>query len=118
PQPDDLRTLEAGYLARPAGNGKSSEAADKVALDAGRLIREGARSKANLKAIVAWKNSQSRFRGRIERQFERNDAQSVAAALNTAVTAATGAQAVAALTNLAGIQVRTASAILAAIFPE
>jgi hypothetical protein len=118
PRVENLRMLARGYLKRPAGTDKTSEAADRAAFNAGRRIREGDRSKPTLKEIVSWKNSESWFWGRIERQFDRNDAQSIAAALDAAVTATTGAEALAALTNLVGIGVPTASAILTAIFPE
>ena len=119
PPPDNLRALEKSYLeGRTRTDKKTNEAADRAALDAGRRIREGDRSKLTLKEIVGWKNSESRFWGKIEEQFERNDAQSIAAALDAVVTAATGAEALAPLTNLAGIGVPTASAILAAIFPK
>src|ERR1700730_7996713 len=108
PQPDNLRALEKGYLEGTTRTDKqTNEAADRAAFDAGRRIREGDRSKTGLKAIVAWKNSESRFWGRIERQFERNDALRIAAALNTVVTA-TGEEALAALMNLKGVRVPTA----------
>jgi hypothetical protein len=119
PKPDDLRTLARGYLeGRTRTDKTTNEAADRVAFDAGRRIRAGDRLKTSLKEILAWKNSESRFWKRIEQQFATNDDQSIAAALETVVTAAGGAEAVAALTNLAGIGVPTASAILTAIFPE
>src|SRR5437867_8022195 len=87
PQPDDLRRLEKAYLeGTTRTDKKTNEAADRAALDAGRRIRAGDRSRTSLKEIVAWKNSESRFWNRIEQQFEtNNNDQSISDALDMVV---------------------------------
>ena len=118
PRPEQLPRLAQCYLDAQTRDGRRNEDADHVALDAGRRIRQGDRTKETLKEIVAWKNSESRFWMKIGQTFDGNDTASVTRALNTVVHTEDPQEAVAILVSLKGIGVPTASAILAMIFPE
>jgi hypothetical protein len=113
-----LDALKRGYLDRKTRTGLTSAEADEAALAAGRRIREGDRSKQALENIVAWKNSDSRFWAKLKSIFQKNTDADISMALNTVVNASTATEALDALLKLHGIGVPTASAILAAIFPE
>jgi hypothetical protein len=116
--PEEFLGLARGYLKRTTRNKLPNPEADKIAFDAGARIRDGDRSKDTLKIIIHWKNSDSRFWNKIERDFELNLPSEVEAALDYAVQTDSGRVAVAALTGLSGVAVRTASAIMAAIYPD
>lgn len=116
---EELNHLARGYLRRITKRSKQSfSAADAIALDAGRKIREGERTKSNLKKIFRWKNEDSRFRKKLEHDFDSNPPQRIADALALAGRAKTDVEAVAALTKLSGVGVPTASAMLTAIYPK
>ncbi len=122
-EPDEIRAeifqLEEGYLCRPVSYATDSKEADGMARTAGERIRNGERTKENLKIIFRWKNDSSRFyASTLEPVFERNSEEEVTAALTRALEAGTEAEAVSALTALWGVQVATASAILANIYPD
>jgi hypothetical protein len=86
---------------------------------AGERIRNGERTKENLKIIFRWKNISSRFyASRLEPAFDRNSEQEVTAALTRAHETRNVVEAISALTGLSGVRVPTASAMLANIYPE
>jgi hypothetical protein len=110
---------EKDYFKRPVRYAANSKEADEMALSAGTRIREGERTKENLKVIFHWKNESSRFyKSKLEPAFDRNHADCVARALRLAHEAKTEEDAILALTELWGVQVPTASAMLANIYPD
>jgi hypothetical protein len=115
----EIRWLEKKYFERPVSYATDSKEADKMALAAGRRIKNGERTKENLKILFRWKNESSRFyASTLEPAFDRNTPQEIEAALTQAHEARTEAEAVAALTALSGVRVPTASAMLANIYPD
>jgi thermostable 8-oxoguanine DNA glycosylase len=111
--------LEQDYLQTPGTYAASSKESDAIALRAGQRIREGERTKDNLKIIFHWKNVGSRFYiSTLEPLFDSNCPDGVAKALTSADEARADWEAVAALLGLKGVQVPTASAMLANIYPE
>ena len=117
---DELPLLAGDYLKRRTRrSGFSYSTADTIAFCAGRKIKEGDRSKDNLKKIFAWKNSDDyRWWDKLERDFDKNTPDAIEKALTVAVEADDGVVAIKALTELYGVGVPTASAILATIHPE
>lgn len=117
---EDIFHLEKNYLQRPVGYAANSEEADAIAGAAGKRIREGERTKENLKMIFHWKHES--FRGRYEKilepLFDSNTSDDVKKALTLAHEAQTKEDAVAALLKLHGVDVLTASAMLANIYPD
>jgi hypothetical protein len=86
---------------------------DVDALDAGKKIRSGQYTRANLETIFEWKTN-----GRGRSRLAKNTDEEIVDALRLAVEAKTDRAAVAVLTGLNGVQVPVASAILTAIDPE
>jgi hypothetical protein len=77
---------EKDYFKRPVRYAANSKEADEMALSAGTRIREGERTKENLKVIFHWKNESSRFyKSKLEPAFDRNHADCVARALRLAL---------------------------------
>ncbi len=91
---------------------EASADADREMEDAGRRIAGGDLSRSNLEAICRWKSAR-----RVSLLGDNTDAE-----IEHALRAATGAggvkEAVSALTSLAGVGVKMASAILTAMDPE
>jgi hypothetical protein len=91
-------------------NSKDSEAA---AFDAGREILGGDFSATNLKKIVCWKSP------RVVHHIDENLPEKIREALQKAIAPATSSrEAILALTELRGVGVPVASAILTTIFPD
>jgi hypothetical protein len=103
--PADIQKLAAEYIATSGSDDPAME-------DAGRRITSGDVSRANLEVICRWKSPR-----RIRLLDENTDAE-IELALKRAMTAADVKEAVEALTPLAGVGVKTASAILTAIDPD
>jgi thermostable 8-oxoguanine DNA glycosylase len=115
----EILSLEECYFRTPIKYARDSEEADAIASAAGKRIRDGQRTKENLKKIFYWKHESSRFyASRLEPAFDSNSQTDVERALALVHEAQTGCEAVAALLELKGVQVPTASAILANIYPE
>jgi hypothetical protein len=136
-QADDAATrchlckLEQGYLDRKpmyqAGSRfrglPDSKSADCIALVAGKRIRDGGGGAEDLDLIFDWKNGGSRFWKKLAQQFRENSQRQRSKALarvDTAVKAKQDFCAVLCLQRpaLRAVQVKTASAILACIYPE
>jgi hypothetical protein len=85
--------------------------------EAGRRIAAGDYSRANLRAIVAWKNK-GRWLDRVLLLLDQNSEQDIEGALRVAAMAPEERTAIAALCGLKGVGVPTASAIMTEIKPE
>src|SRR5579872_6287366 len=82
---EEIRQLEDGYLKRPVSYATDSEKADAIASAAGKRIRDGERTKENLKIIFHWKHESSRFyASTLEPAFDSNSPEDVARALTSA----------------------------------
>jgi hypothetical protein len=103
--PADIPKLAAEYMSNPGAN-------DQVMEDAGRRIAAGDFSRPNLEAICRWKSV------RRIRLLDQNTDAEIEQALKQVIAAAEVREAVEALTPLAGVGVKMASAILTAISPE
>ena len=110
PQKSELQTLADQYW---QNTGENEHQLEKAAFDAGAAIRRGDHSLANLELIVRWKSERvvHYLIGNSETQIRK--ALSVAASPSSSVRAA-----VEALTELRGIDISVASAILSAIHPD
>lgn len=93
--------------------GRYSFQEDTEALEAGRCIKEGQYSRANLEKIFEWKTN-----GRGRSRLAKNSDEDIADALRLVTAAKTDRAAVAVLLGLNGVQVPVASAVLTAIDPE
>jgi thermostable 8-oxoguanine DNA glycosylase len=105
------------YLRRPVRSGINSAAADRIARCAGSRIRKGERTKKNLDKIFLWKHESSPYYKSLKRSFDFNSEECVETVLTRVAKSATDAEAVIELTRLKGVDVRTASAMLANIYP-
>jgi len=93
--------------------GEKDRNLEKEAFEAGRAIRNGEATLANLEAIVRWKSE------RAVQYLIGNSSEKIRRALAAAASPdATTETAVKALTELHGVDLPVASAILAAIYPE
>jgi thermostable 8-oxoguanine DNA glycosylase len=119
---DEIEGLKHGYLRRPVNYAGQGEQADKIAEHAGTKIREGELTTENLKVIFHWKHASSPYYARLKAAFDSNPPECVTAILERVreIVAADGdaGTAVAELVELKGVQVPTASAFLANIYPE
>jgi hypothetical protein len=86
---------------------------DEAAFEAGRNIRNGQYSRANLVVIFKWK---TRDRGKT--RLENNSDQEIEEALRLASHATQPRSAIAILTGLSGVAVPVASAIMTTVHPE
>jgi thermostable 8-oxoguanine DNA glycosylase len=113
---------ERAYFAFGASDGTPLGSADDLAMEAGRKIHDGDRTREILKIIFHWKNGDSRFyKSTLEGYFDSNSPDKIENILNEAVSAVGCGNmrtAVDALRNLRGVRLRTASAILTAIYPD
>jgi len=113
---------EREYFVFAASDGTPVGSADNLAMEAGQKIHVGDRTKDNLKIIFHWKNGDSRFyRSNLEGYFDSNSADKIENILNEVVATVRSDNmraAVDALRKLRGVRLRTASAILTAIFPD
>ena len=115
----EIGRLEQGYFQRSVSYAANSEEADAIAMSAGQRIRDGERTKENLKIIFRWKHESSRFyRSTLKPLFDKNLPDDVTKALKLADEAQSDSEAIAALLSLKGVQVPTASAMLANIYPD
>ena len=103
PNPADLPALLARY----------GPPQDMGALAAGKLIRAGQYTRANLSEIFEWKT-----KGRGRSRLLRNTDEEIEDALQLATNAKTERAAISVLQGLYGVDVPVASAILAMIYPE
>jgi len=93
--------------------GEKEHALEKAAFEAGEAIRSGDYSLVNLEAIVRWKSE------RAVQYLIGNSNEKIRRALSVAASReSTTESAVKALTDLHGVDLQIASAILAAIYPE
>jgi hypothetical protein len=75
---------ERNYFDRPVKYAADSKVADEITLSAGTRIRQGERTKENLKILFHWKNESSRFyKSKLEPAFDSNNADCVATALRS-----------------------------------
>ena len=105
--------LAAKYLRTPYKGGTAGDA-DRLMEEAGRRLVNGPFNLADAETIVNWKSPR-----RMDR-FRLNSAKQVEAAIREAIEATEAGdvrRAVKALTRLAGVGVKMASAILTAMFP-
>ena len=110
---------ERNYFDRPVKYAADSKVADEIALSAGTRIRQGERTKENLKILFHWKNESSRFyKSKLEPAFDSNHADCVATVLRSVDEAKNVEDAILALTKFRGVEVPTASAMLANIYPD
>lgn len=86
---------------------------DDEVMDAGRKIKAGEYTRANLATIYEWKTN-----GRGRSRIDRNSDDEIADALQLATIARSDRAAMAVLVGLNGVEVPVASAILTAIDPE
>ena len=86
---------------------------DTEALEAGKRIRDGQYTLANLQKIYEWKT-----KGRGRSRLLKNSGDEISDAMKLAASAKTDRAAVAVLLGLNGVQIPVASAILTAINPE
>lgn len=103
PNPADLPALLARY----------GTPQDSGALDAGKLIRTGQYTRANLSKIFEWKT-----KGRGRSRLLCNTDKEIEDALQLAANAKTERAAISVLKGLCGVDVPVASAILTMIYPE
>lgn len=111
--PTRIRGLAAKYMATRHKDGTAADA-DRLMEEAGRRLVCGPFNLTDVETIVAWKSPR-----RMDR-FKLNSAEQVETAVRQAIQATeTGAVrcAVSALTKLAGVKIKMASAILTAMFP-
>jgi thermostable 8-oxoguanine DNA glycosylase len=116
-----IKRLEQGYLRRRVKDAGDAKKADKMAKTAGTKIRNGELTKENLKVIFHWKHESSWFYARLARAFDSNlceDVRTILKRVQAMVTKGDGGDAVAELLKLKGVQVPTASAFLANIYPK
>lgn len=93
--------------------GEREDRLEKAAFEAGAAVRNGDYSLLNLEPIVRWKSE------RAVHYLVGNSSESIRRALEVAAAPeASTREAVAALLALHGVDIKVASAILAAIFPE
>jgi hypothetical protein len=110
PAESELQQLAEQYWQK---SGEKEHELEKAAFEAGKAIRSGDYSLANLEAIVRWKSERA-VQYLIGNSDERvRHVLAVAAAPESATEAA-----VKALLELHGVDISVASAILAAIYPE
>jgi hypothetical protein len=110
PAETDLQKLAEDYWQQCCNRERQLEA---EAFDAGRAIRNGEYTLANLEAIVRWKSE------RLVHYLIGNGSQRIRRALELAATPeASTREAMIALLELKGVDVPMASAILACIFPD
>jgi hypothetical protein len=108
-----IRGLAAKYLTTPYKGGTAADA-DRKMEEAGRRLVSGPFNLADVETVVEWKSPR-----RMDR-FKLNSAEQVEAAVRRAIEATDAGdvrRAVSALTKLAGVKVKMASAILTAMFP-
>ena len=103
--PADIPSLAAAYM-------KTDKGEDQKMEDAGKRVRDGDYSRANLETICRWKSVR-----RIALLSDNTD-EDIKQALEGAIKALDVKKAVDSLTALAGVGVKMASAILTAIYPE
>ncbi|MFZ0732201.1 MAG: hypothetical protein WAM79_07750 [Candidatus Sulfotelmatobacter sp.] len=109
----DIPGLAATYLATPYKNWTAADE-DRLAEEAGWRLVNAPFNLADVETIVLWKSHR-----RMD-LFDRNRSSDVEAAIDDAIAATHAGdvqRAVKALTNLAGVGVKLASAILTAMFP-
>jgi len=110
PAEAELQQLAEQYW---QGAGEKEHALEKAAFEAGEAIRNGDYSLVNLEAIVRWKSE------RAVQYLIGNSNEKIRRALSVAASPeSTTESAVKALTDLHGVDLQIASAILAAIYPE
>ncbi len=112
--PIRIRELAAKYMTTPYKNGTAADA-DRVMEEAGRRLLNSQFNLEDVKTIVEWKSPR-----RMDR-FKLNSPEQVEAAIRQAVEATNAGdvrRAVKALTKLAGVKLKMASAILTAMFPD
>lgn len=110
PAETDLQKLAEDYWQQCCNRERQLEV---EAFDAGRAIRNGEYTLANLEAIVRWKSE------RLVHYLIGNGSQRIRRALEVAASPEAGTrEAMMALLELKGVDVPMASAILACIFPE
>jgi hypothetical protein len=110
PAESELQQLAEQYWQEA---GEKEHALEKAAFEAGEAIRNGDYSLANLEAIVRWKSE------RVVHYLIGNSTEKIRIALAVAASPdATTEAAVKALTELHGVDLPVASAVLAAIFPD
>jgi hypothetical protein len=111
--PADIPALAARYLATPYKNWTAADE-DRLAEEAGWRLVNAPFNLADVKTIVLWKSHR-----RMD-LFDQNDSADVESAIIDAIAATRAGDvqgAVKALTQLAGVGVKMASAILTAMFP-
>jgi hypothetical protein len=111
--PTRIRGLATKYMATPYKGGTAADA-HRLMEEAGRRLVSGPFSLPDVETIVAWKSPR-----RMDR-FKLNSAEQVETAVRQAIEATEVGdvrRAVSALTKLAGVKIKMASAILAAMFP-
>jgi len=110
PAESDLQQLADEYWQK---TGPKEQELEKAAFEAGESIRNGEYTLGNLEAIVRWKSE------RVVHFLIANSSEKIRRALGVAANPASSTEAaVEALTDLQGVDLPVASAILAAIFPE
>jgi len=110
PAESELQQLAEHYWQK---TGEKEHELEEAAFEAGRAIRNGDHSLANLELIVRWKSE------RVVHYLIGNSEDKIRKALMVAASPASSIRsAVEALTGLRGIDMSVASAILAAIYPE
>jgi len=110
PEANEMQQLADAFWSEA---GEHEHELESEAYEAGSAIRNGEFTLANLEAIVRWKSE------RAVSYLIANNTESIRTALATAVAPqTTPGTAIEALTELRGVDIVVASAILAAIFPE
>lgn len=109
PEETELEQLAEDYWCAMT---ETQQAEEKDTFEAGKDIRNGDRSISTLTTIVHWKSP------RIVHHLRSNSDDAIRIALDKAVDHTTEEEAVMALTELQGVGIPVASAILTAIYPE